>query len=96
MAQSSTQGFWKDESIISRFFRNPESALAQIKLKLDEDMLKDERIWLSLLALYVFYNKYEDREDEWKLIVQKGKTFLKQNGIAKPEALLKTLQEELK
>ena len=65
-------------------------------MMIDEDMMQDERIWLTLLALYVFQTKFEDREDEWQLIAQKAKTFLKQYGIAKPEVLLNSFKEELK
>lgn len=42
----------------------------------------------TALALIVLENEFEDKEDEWQMIAKKAKSFLKDNGIAKPDTLL--------
>ena len=45
--------------------------------------------YLTLVALFVLEEEFEERESEWKLIAKKGKDYLKSVGIQKPEALIK-------
>ncbi len=52
----------------------------------DNDLL--EKAHLTLIAVSIFENRFEEREDEWKLIVAKALKFLKSLGL-KPEPLLK-------
>ena len=40
-----------------------------------------DSIYLTLLALRLFRNEYEDREQELSLIVQKAVTWLKSIGL---------------
>lgn len=61
----------------------------QIVPAIEEQLL--ERVILTLYALWVLKEKYEDKEDEWQMIARKAKGFLKANGISKVEALLKKL-----
>jgi hypothetical protein len=103
MAQSSSQGCWQDPASVLCFFQDPskcsfealkDALLAQLppadQATVAEDTLR--KIWITLLAIYVFESRFEDREEEWQLIVQKARQFLKTAaGIAKPEALLKQL-----
>ena len=45
----------------------------------------------TLVALYILSEFFEDQEDEWTLVAKKAKTWLKQQGIEKPENLLKVI-----
>jgi hypothetical protein len=45
-------------------------------------------VLMTLIALYLLQEKFEDREDEWSLIAKKAKTWLKQVGVTKPEKLI--------
>ena len=43
--------------------------------------LSNDSTWLTLLSLYIFEEKFFDREAEWKLIAGKAKTYLGSRGI---------------
>lgn len=45
----------------------------------------------TLVALYILTEVFDDKEDEWTLLVKKAKTWLKQQGIDKPESLYKNI-----
>ena len=51
-----------------------------------------EEVFLTLLALYVLEELFSDREEEWSLIADKAKKFLKQAGIAKPDSYLNKIE----
>ena len=42
---------------------------------------------MTLLAIHVLVEAFGDKEDEWTLLVQKAKAFLKKAGIVKPDKL---------
>ena len=55
-----------------------------------EDNQTFEKIYLTLLALYLLEESYADKEDEWQMIAKKAKTFLEQTGgISKPNTLIR-------
>lgn len=68
MGQSSSQGFWQNKALILSFFLDPESAMNAVEILTPSDILERDKICLTLLALYIFQVKFEDREDEWQLI----------------------------
>ena len=44
-----------------------------------------EKIYLTLLALYLLEEAYADEQDQWQMIARKAKTYLEQTGgISKP------------
>ena len=45
--------------------------------------------YLTLVALFILQEEFEDRENEWQLIAKKGKDYLKSVGVHKPDALIK-------
>ena len=45
-------------------------------------------LYVTLLAIMVLTEYFAGREGEWKLLVGKAKTFVKNSGIAKPEKLI--------
>ena len=51
-----------------------------------------EAVWATILALLVLSRKFGDREAEWQLIANKAKAFLKSKGIAKPDAVIKSIK----
>ncbi len=58
-------------------------------------MLKDanalEKVWLTLVALFILEKAFKAREDEWMLIAKKAKACLKKQGIVKPEKIINAL-----
>ena len=48
-----------------------------------------EAVYLTLLALYILQECFDDYEDEWELIARKAKTFLQSSGVQKPDNLVK-------
>lgn len=77
------KGYWKDESkeILKKFFK------CECIDDSVEDDLPDERAYLTLVAIYVLQEKFEDREDEWYFIVKKGKDYLSNLGVNTNELL---------
>jgi hypothetical protein len=55
-------------------------AIKQLKLN-----AKLEDVLLTLIALFILQEKFDDREDEWTLLAKKAKAWLKQVGVAKPD-----------
>ena len=45
----------------------------------------------TLVALYILSEVFDDKEDEWTLLAKKAKTWLRQQGIDKPESLYKNI-----
>ena len=66
MGQSSTQGSWQDESLVLSFFKDPK------ELEVLKDFFEDisdqgikKKVWLTVLAIYVFSKFFESKSDEW-------------------------------
>ena len=53
-------------------------------------------LYLTLVALYVLQEEFGAREAEWRLIAKKAKTYLKQEGIDKPDALIRQFSLKLR
>lgn len=53
-------------------------------------------VLLTLVALFILQEKFEEREDEWTLIAKKAKTWLKQVGLAKPDKFLTSINLGIK
>ncbi len=86
IAQSS-EGFWQDSSILS-------SIPSSIKAKLQSELpSKDIRVLITLVALWILQDKYEDLEGMWQMIAKKAKTWLKKQGIPKVEPFIKKIRE---
>lgn len=54
-----------------------------------------ETAWVTLIALYLLHEKFEERESEWKLIADKAKEYLKRIGLAKPDKVVRALEFDL-
>ena len=52
-------------------------------------------ILATLIALYLLSEKFEEKEKEWALLAKKAKTWLKQQGLAKPDQLIKKININL-
>jgi len=52
-------------------------------------------VLVTLLALLVLEEVFEDQEDEWQLIAKKAKSYLKDVGIAKPDTFLSKVELRL-
>jgi hypothetical protein len=78
MGQSSTQGSWQDESLVLSFFKDPKGldALKDFFEDISDNGIK-KKVWLTVLAIYVFSKFFESKSDEWNLIVQKGYKYLR-------------------
>ena len=48
-----------------------------------------ETVYLTLLAIYILREAYDDYEDEWQLLVKKAYKWLQSIGVAKPAAIIK-------
>ena len=73
MGQSSSNGYWTNEALVLSFILNLDdlASLQTIKdqiLSLINNPSEIDKVWLTMLAIYLFENKFEDRGDEWKLI----------------------------
>ena len=53
-------------------------------------------ILLTLAALFILQEKFEDSEDEWTLIAKKAKSYLKQAGLQKPDIMMAKINLEVK
>ena len=40
---------------------------------------------MTIIALYVLEEKFEDNEEEWTLLAKKAKAWLKNAGLDKPD-----------
>jgi hypothetical protein len=54
-----------------------------------------ETVYVTLLAIYILAEAFEDKEDEWTLLARKAKTFLKNSGVDKPDKILRLFNLEI-
>ena len=52
-------------------------------------------VWLTILALYILEKKYKSKEKEWIMISKKAKSYLKQKGIEKVDAIVNKINISL-
>ncbi|CDW81665.1 UNKNOWN [Stylonychia lemnae] len=97
MDQSSL-GFWKTATIIQSFI--DEDAFMDQNLVLEvKSLLSDlnafEQVWITLLALYILQKKFSANKNEWQLVAQKGKDYIRSMGIQKPDNIVKKIGYKL-
>ena len=56
----------------------------------DKDVL-----YVTLLAIFVLTEVFAENEDQWTLLVRKAKTYLKSQGVTKPEKLISDFNLQL-
>ena len=56
----------------------------------DKDVL-----YMTLLAIFVLTEVFAENEDQWTLLVRKAKTYLKGQGVTKPEKLIREFNLQL-
>ena len=82
-------GFWKSEAetILSSFFEDGKHIEASVMndiTSIVDDQSLHKQIYLTFLAIHVLKEQFEDRKDEWSLIVKKALDYLKSLGFKKP------------
>lgn len=93
--KQSTDGFWKEDvrSILNECFENANATQSEVRSAIQACTLSNgvelETVYLTLLAIHILQECYEDNRGEWNMIVQKARTWLVQVGVAKPNNLLK-------
>ena len=53
-------------------------------------------IYLTLVALFILREVFDDKKDEWELIAKKAKDYLKNVGLAKPDQIVKKFSLAIK
>jgi len=99
----SSRGFWGRDShaVLALCIEGGVSEDAGVMQSLRELGIEGgdalEQIYLTLLALFILEEAYLDYEDEWQMIAKKGKTYLEQAGVSKPNNLIRkfTLQAKI-
>ena len=69
--------------------------IAEIESQINKESKLGD-ILATLIALYLLIEKFEDKEDEWTLIAKKAKNWLRQQGLSKPDQLIKKITFEFK
>ena len=46
-------------------------------------------VYLTLLALFILKECFDDYKGEWEMIARKAKNFLRSAGVPKPDTLLR-------
>jgi len=46
-----------------------------------KDKTVKDKVWLTVLAIYVFSKFFTSKQDEWQLIVQKAYKYLRGQGV---------------
>ena len=87
----STNGSWDSSkaSILARCIAGNTIEDAGVRQALSQVTLssgaESELVYLTLLALFILQECFDDYEDEWELIARKAKTFLQSSGVSKPD-----------
>ena len=90
-----TSGFWplSSKALLDRFSDSGDAFSfdsSKIGRTIQALQAKGD-IVTTLVALYILSEFFEDQEDEWTLVAKKAKNWLKQQGIERPENLLKDI-----
>ena len=96
-------GYWFSDKRphFAAFFKNGHTDDADVRQALEalsaslKPEADKETILVTLLAIYVLTEIFDDKEGQWTLLVRKAKTFLKGVGVAKPERLLQEFKLQL-
>ena len=54
-----------------------------------------QTIYTTLVAIYVLTEGFAEQEDEWTLLVRKAKAYLREQGVEKPDKLLRLFTLEV-
>jgi hypothetical protein len=77
LSNQNSEGFWPEVKL---------STLTQFLNKALPDSLdslpSDKVLLCTLLAVFVLENFFEEREDEWRLIAKKARTYLLKNNVS--------------
>ena len=91
----STNGSWDSSkaSILARCITGNTIEDAGVRQALSQVTLSSgansELVYLTLLALFILQECFDDYEDEWELIARKAKTFLQSAGVQKPDTFVR-------
>lgn len=66
------------------------------KIQINNSSVDVRCIYMTLVALYVLKEVFKRNKNEWQLIAQKAKEFLKNNGVEKPDNVVKKFSLKLK
>ena len=96
-------GYWYSDKRphFAAFFQNGQTDDADVRQALEalsaslQPEADKETILVTLLAIYVLTEIFDDKEGQWTLLVPKAKTFLKGAGITKPDRLLQEFKLQL-
>ena len=59
------------------------------------DGVSKDKVYATLLAIFILMEKFSNQEDEWNLLVRKAKTFLRDAGLEKPDKVLRRFNLEV-
>ena len=96
-------GYWYSNTRphFKAFFKNGQTDDADVRQALEAlsasltPEADKETILVTLLAIYVLTEIFDDKEGQWTLLVRKAKTFLKGCGVTKPDRLLQKFKLQL-
>ena len=96
-------GYWYSNTRphFAAFFKNGNTDDADVRQALEalsaslKPEADKETILVTLLAIYVLTEIFDDKEGQWTLLVRKAKTFLKGCGVNKPDRLLQEFKLQL-
>ena len=81
-----TDGYWmaSSEPLLSKFIYDDLITDTEMEGLLDAMKIKvsgvDQRcVYLTLVALYILYEEFDEKKGEWKLLAKKAKDFLTKN-----------------
>ncbi|CDW91779.1 UNKNOWN [Stylonychia lemnae] len=87
-------GFWKNITIIQTFIEedilSDQALISEIK-QLIKDQDAFEQVWITLVALYILQKKFNSKKNEWELLAQKGKDYIRSFGLQKPDNYVKKI-----
>ncbi|CDW72219.1 UNKNOWN [Stylonychia lemnae] len=87
-------GFWKNITIIQTFIKedilSDQALISEIK-QLIKDQDAFEQVWITLVALYILQKKFNSKKNEWELLAQKGKDYIRSFGLQKPDNYVKKI-----
>jgi hypothetical protein len=88
-------GNWQDsrQMLANFFLEDFPSPTKEVNSQLKTNEL--DTIWCTLLALWLLEEVFGQRSNEWNLLAQKAKKFIKKAGIAKPDKIIRQMKYKL-
>ncbi|CDW74004.1 UNKNOWN [Stylonychia lemnae] len=94
----SSVGNWNSAKLIFSFLN--ENLFAEDLERDITQMIKDKnlqkQVLLTILALFILKEIFDDKEDEWVMIAKKAKTYLREQGIEKVDQFYKKYNVSIK